>query len=202
MTRWHLSNLKLLFFYSLSSILSFICLSFFIFVIVIRVLLFLLSSNYDFYVVVNFSCVFLSPNLKLEMSVWKDTSKSIPNEYHHNHHHDPLMMDTSHDQQQVLRRPKQPQPIVAISTMNGAANGAPTNGGSDLFALVVSKNQYPQLMQAHSWNLAVPFVEQRFSNTPSESIANNFTPTASKLKIRNLGNIRPSVIPRESNHHK
>lgn len=139
------------------------------------------------------------------MSVWKDTSKSIPNEYHHINHHDPLtrtpMIDT-HDHQQMLRRP---QPTLAISTVNGAANGAvaataSSNGGSDLFALVVSKNQYPQLMQAHSWNLAVPFVEQRFSNTPSESIANNFTPTASKLKIRNLGNIRPSVIPRESNH--
>lgn len=72
---------------------------------------------------------------------------------------------------------------------------------SDLYALVVSKNQYPQLMQAKSWNLAVPFVEQRFSHTPSESIANNFTPTANKLKIRHLSNIRtgpPPVKPRES----
>lgn len=69
---------------------------------------------------------------------------------------------------------------------------------SDLFALVLSKNEYPQLMQAKSWNIAVPFIEQRFSHTPSESIANNFTPTANKLKIRNLPPMRPPVLPRES----
>jgi len=41
-------------------------------------------------------------------------------------------------------------------------------------------------MQSKSWNLAVPFKEQRFSHTPSESIANNYTPTANDLKIKNL----------------
>jgi hypothetical protein len=71
------------------------------------------------------------------------------------------------------------------------------NKQSDLFTLVLNKNQYPQLMQDKSWNLAVPFVEQRFSHTPSESIANNFTPTATKLKIKNLQTAR-SIAPKES----
>lgn len=41
-------------------------------------------------------------------------------------------------------------------------------------------------MQNKSWNLAVPYKEQKFFHTPSESIANNYTPSANKLKIRNL----------------
>lgn len=41
-------------------------------------------------------------------------------------------------------------------------------------------------MQSKSWNIAVPFKEQRFYHTPSESIANNYTPSASHLKIRRL----------------
>lgn len=52
-------------------------------------------------------------------------------------------------------------------------------------------------MQSKSWNLAVPFKEQRFSHTPSESIANNYTPTASDLKIRNLPQ-KSRLKPRES----
>lgn len=41
-------------------------------------------------------------------------------------------------------------------------------------------------MQSRSWNLAVPYREQRFAHTPSESIANNYTPTASELKLKLL----------------
>ena len=41
-------------------------------------------------------------------------------------------------------------------------------------------------MQDRSWSLAVPYKEQRYFHTPSESIANNYTPTANKLQIKNL----------------
>lgn len=41
-------------------------------------------------------------------------------------------------------------------------------------------------MQDRSWSLAVPYKEQRYFHTPSESIANNYTPTANQLKIKNL----------------
>jgi dynein heavy chain len=41
-------------------------------------------------------------------------------------------------------------------------------------------------MQFRSWNLAVPYREQRFAHTPSESIANNYTPTAAELKLKLL----------------
>jgi len=34
--------------------------------------------------------------------------------------------------------------------------------------------------------LAVPFREQRYSHTPSESIANNYTPSANELKVKSL----------------
>ena len=61
---------------------------------------------------------------------------------------------------------------------------------SDLYQVVVNHSQHPPLMQTKSWNLAVPFKEQRFYHTPSESIANNYTPTATNLKIKNLPNKR------------
>jgi hypothetical protein len=57
---------------------------------------------------------------------------------------------------------------------------------SNLYKLVVNNSQHPPLMQSKSWNLAVPFKEQRFTHTPSESIANNYTPTANELKIKSL----------------
>lgn len=60
---------------------------------------------------------------------------------------------------------------------------------SELYKLVVNNSQHPPLMQSKSWNLAVPFREQRFSHTPSESIANNYTPTANELKIKNLNKL-------------
>ena len=57
---------------------------------------------------------------------------------------------------------------------------------SDLFRIVVLNSQHPPLMQTKSWNLAVPYKEQRFFHTPSESIANNYTPSTNQLKIKNL----------------
>ena len=44
----------------------------------------------------------------------------------------------------------------------------------------------PPIMKRMSWTRAAPFKEERFHRTPSESIANNYTPSASNLKIRNL----------------
>lgn len=41
-------------------------------------------------------------------------------------------------------------------------------------------------MQGMSWTLLAPFKEQRFHRSPSESIANNYTPTAADLKVREL----------------
>lgn len=57
---------------------------------------------------------------------------------------------------------------------------------SDLYKVVVTNSQHPPLMQDRSWSLAVPYKEQRYFHTPSESIANNYTPTANKLQIKNL----------------
>ena len=65
---------------------------------------------------------------------------------------------------------------------------------SELYNFVLSNSQHPPLMQAKSWNLAVPFIEQRYSHTPSESIANNYTPSAKNLKIRNLPQSRYKKI--------
>jgi dynein heavy chain len=57
---------------------------------------------------------------------------------------------------------------------------------SDLYRKVVTNGHHPPLMQFRSWNLAVPYREQRFAHTPSESIANNYTPTAAELKLKLL----------------
>ncbi|XP_059835308.1 dynein axonemal heavy chain 3 [Hypanus sabinus] len=51
---------------------------------------------------------------------------------------------------------------------------------------VVHQSQYPPIMQDVSWPLAIPFKEQRYHRSPSESIGNNYTPTASNLKIKDL----------------
>lgn len=41
-------------------------------------------------------------------------------------------------------------------------------------------------MKGTSWTLAAPFKEQKFDRTPSESIANVYTPSASSLKLKDL----------------
>ena len=55
---------------------------------------------------------------------------------------------------------------------------------SDLYRTVLQNSRHPPLMQYKTWNLAVPYREQRFAHTPSESIANHFTPTAAELKLK------------------
>jgi len=50
----------------------------------------------------------------------------------------------------------------------------------------MKNSQYPPLLQRESWTRLVPFKEQKYHRTPSESIANVFTPTAADLKINKL----------------
>jgi len=45
---------------------------------------------------------------------------------------------------------------------------------------------HPPIMQGMSWTLLSPFKEQRHHRTPSESIANNYTPTAADIKIQDI----------------
>ena len=55
-----------------------------------------------------------------------------------------------------------------------------------MFQLVLNNLENPPLMKPASWTRAAPFKEEKYHRTPSESIANNFTPTANNLKIRAL----------------
>ncbi|KAK2921231.1 hypothetical protein Q8A73_000716 [Channa argus] len=65
----------------------------------------------------------------------------------------------------------------------------PTPGNtepSELYQLVSRHSQHPPILQTNSWTLAVPFKELRHHRTPSESIANNYSPQAQDLKIDKL----------------
>ncbi|KAK0049220.1 dynein heavy chain 3 axonemal-like isoform X1 [Biomphalaria pfeifferi] len=57
---------------------------------------------------------------------------------------------------------------------------------SDLYKIVLRNSEHPPLMKGTSWTLAAPFKEQKFDRTPSESIANVYTPSASSLKLKDL----------------
>ncbi|XP_048465622.1 dynein axonemal heavy chain 3 [Rhincodon typus] len=57
---------------------------------------------------------------------------------------------------------------------------------SELYKTVLRHSRHPPIMQDISWPLAIPFKEQRYYRSPSESIGNNYTPTASNLKIKDL----------------
>ena len=80
------------------------------------------------------------------------------------------------------------QPTIFSSSISKEIQAWPSEveKPSDLYRIVTLNNQHPPLMQSKSWNLAVPYKEQRFFHTPSESIANNYTPSINQLKIRNL----------------
>ncbi|XP_033109913.1 dynein heavy chain 3, axonemal-like [Anneissia japonica] len=60
---------------------------------------------------------------------------------------------------------------------------------SDLYQIVLRNSEHPPIMRGKSWTLASPFKEQKYHRTPSESIANNYTPSANNLKIRSLPKI-------------
>ncbi|XP_009068409.1 PREDICTED: dynein heavy chain 3, axonemal [Acanthisitta chloris] len=49
-------------------------------------------------------------------------------------------------------------------------------------------------MQEASWTQAAPFKERDFYRSPSDSIANNYTPTAKDLKLKNLQKINSSSV--------
>ena len=61
---------------------------------------------------------------------------------------------------------------------------------SDLYQIVNKHGRFPPIMKASSWTKAAPFKETPYHRSPSESIANNFTPTAQDLKIQTLNKIK------------
>lgn len=58
--------------------------------------------------------------------------------------------------------------------------------------IVLRNSEHPPLMKGTSWTLASPFKEQKYHRSPSESIANNYTPTAANLKMKDLPKITRS----------
>ena len=56
-------------------------------------------------------------------------------------------------------------------------------------------SEHPPIMKDPSWTRAAPFKETAHARTPSESIANNYTPSANSLKIRNLAKLQTPVRP-------
>ena len=52
--------------------------------------------------------------------------------------------------------------------------------------MVLRNSEHPPIMKSTSWTLAAPFKEQKYHRMPSESIANNYTPSASDLKLKEL----------------
>ncbi|XP_070580768.1 dynein axonemal heavy chain 3-like [Ptychodera flava] len=82
-------------------------------------------------------------------------------------------------------------PIQSCSQTRGLPGlpPLPTSAADDpsnLYQIVLRNSEHPPIMKGTSWTLAAPFKEQKYHRTPSESIANNYTPTASDLKIKSL----------------
>ncbi|XP_065898705.1 dynein axonemal heavy chain 3-like isoform X2 [Dysidea avara] len=63
---------------------------------------------------------------------------------------------------------------------------SPVHEPSELYQVFLKSSQYPPLLKAGSWTRAAPYKEERHHRSPSESIANNYTPTSNDLKIKNL----------------
>ena len=59
---------------------------------------------------------------------------------------------------------------------------------------ILQNLEHPPLLKDASWTLAAPKKEERFHRSPSESIANNFSPAASNLKMRQLTRRKSSCI--------
>ena len=57
---------------------------------------------------------------------------------------------------------------------------------SPLYKLVLDNLENPPLLKGASWTKAAPFKEDKYARTPSESIANNYTPSACNIKLRAL----------------
>ncbi|XP_068100920.1 dynein axonemal heavy chain 3 [Hyperolius riggenbachi] len=71
-----------------------------------------------------------------------------------------------------------------------------TREPSELYQLILKHGNFPPLMQSQSWTLAAPFKEQRFHRNPSNSIANNYSPTARNLKLGEIS--KKATSPRPS----
>ena len=56
--------------------------------------------------------------------------------------------------------------------------------------IVLQHSEYPPIMKSVSRTKAAPYKETAFHRTPSESIANNYSPQASKLNIKQLNRRR------------
>nr|XP_019946415.1 PREDICTED: dynein heavy chain 3, axonemal [Paralichthys olivaceus] len=57
---------------------------------------------------------------------------------------------------------------------------------SEMHQMYLRHSSYPPILQPSCMTVAAPLKEQRHSRTPSESIANNFSPCAQDLKINKL----------------
>ncbi|CAL8305136.1 unnamed protein product [Lota lota] len=64
---------------------------------------------------------------------------------------------------------------------------APSEEPSDLYQGFLRRSEYPPIIQNPScWTLGAPYKEQHHHRTPSESIANNYSPRACELKMDHL----------------
>ena len=88
-----------------------------------------------------------------------------------------------------------PSPLFASSQTRGlpALPPLPTSAlpPSDLYQIVMNHSEHPPIMKNVSRTLAAPYKETAFHRSPSESIANNYSPAASNLNIHNLQNGPP-----------
>ena len=76
---------------------------------------------------------------------------------------------------------------------------------SPLYQLIQMQNNYPPILMHQSWTRSAPYKEQKEHRTPVESIANNYTPPSSDLKIGQIAStatkyskpntIRPGCLP-------
>ncbi|NXH72361.1 DYH3 protein, partial [Hydrobates tethys] len=80
--------------------------------------------------------------------------------------------------------------LPELPPLPASASAAP----SELYQLVLKSSCYPPLMQQASWTLAAPFKEQSYYRSPSDSIANNYTPTARDLKLKNVHKLKTSSM--------
>ncbi|KAI3380917.1 hypothetical protein SNEBB_002522 [Seison nebaliae] len=68
---------------------------------------------------------------------------------------------------------------------------------SQLYQKIVKKAQYPPILQQSSWTIASPYKEQAFFHRPTEAIANNYSPAANHLRLKEL-----LVKQQEQNHQR
>uniref|UniRef100_X1ZK09 Uncharacterized protein n=2 Tax=Capitella teleta TaxID=283909 RepID=X1ZK09_CAPTE len=82
-------------------------------------------------------------------------------------------------------------PLYSCSKTKGLPGLPPLPSSSDrdpshLYQVVLRHSEHPPIMKSTSWTKAAPYKEQKHHRSPSESIANNYTPTASDLKLKDI----------------